>query len=95
MEQAANVTDPISDGSERNITSPITDFSDWVALAERLAQSEVRRRLDLNHMAGRPVYFGGTGADKAKVFVFRPDGTVVQVCVLEDGAIEEIGEGGV
>jgi len=93
MAQTANdnETDRTGDSVSEGTPSPITDFSAWASLAERLVQNEVRRRIVLNHTAGRPVYFGGTGVESGMVFEVRPNGRAVQVRVLADGSLEEIG----
>lgn len=88
----AKETDSVSESMDQRAPAPLADFSAWAILAERLVQNEVRRRISANHMAGRPVYFGGTGVDIGKVFTVRPDGRPVQVRVLGDGSLEEIGE---
>jgi hypothetical protein len=93
MTQTTGANETSQSGENEAMVSAAADFSAWTIQAERLVQSEVRRRIERNHAAGRPVYYGATGPEIGKVFERRPDGSDVQIRVLEDGAIEEIGQG--
>ncbi len=59
---------------------------------ERLFREQVQRDIAEHLAAGRPVYYGGVGADAGKLFVQMPDGRHFEYRVREDYTREIVRE---
>ncbi len=68
------------------------DFARSGKVIERLFREQVQRDVAEHLAAGRPVYYGGVGADASKLFVHMPDGRRFEYRVREDRTREIVRE---
>ncbi len=68
------------------------DFVEGRDEMTRLFQAQVRQDIAEHLAAGRPVYYGGMGAEANRLFVHMPDGRRFEYRVREDRTREIVRE---